>query len=107
MPCDQIIRNTVDMPQMNGDLLARALAAMQATNVRAYGGIVEFTTTTGRYQLRNGELTGLDGQRTSTVGAQADALKVGYSHQVVKATAARAGWAIKQTAPNTYVVQKR
>jgi hypothetical protein len=107
MPCDQVITNTVDMPKMQPDLLLRGLKDLGARNVRNIGSAIYFTTATGDYRLTSGVLVGLDGQDARTVGQQADALKVAYSTNVVKATAARAGWNLKQVGATAYVVQKR
>lgn len=107
MPCDSIIVNRVDMPKMNPDLLARALKGMAVTNVRTIGQDVYFTHEGEDYVLRRGQLEGRDGQDSERVAEVANKLKVGYSHQVVKATAAKQGWQLKQTGPNSYVSVKR
>ena len=107
MPCDSIITNRVDLPKMHPDLLTRALKDLKASNVRTYGNTVTFTVDGETWALRNGVLEGAEGQSQAQVGRMADRLKNGYSHQVVRATAARNGWTVKQVGANNYVVQKR
>ena len=107
MPCDSIITNSVDMPKMHPDLLNRALKALGVENVSTYGQQTSFTYKGQRYTLTRGELRGNSGQSEQEVGRVANLLKNAYGHQVVKATAAKNNWTIKQTAAHAYVVQRR
>ena len=109
MPCDSIITNTVDMPKMHKRLRRAALSAAGFTDITEYqdGAVVDFTHQGERYRLANGRLTGLDGQSERQVGAVADLLKKHYSHQVVRYTAQRNGWTVKQIAADRYIAVKK
>jgi len=103
MPCDSIITNTVDLPKMHPKLRAAALKGLKVTDIEDD----EFSYQGNRYALRGGVLVGLDGQSQREVGRVADLLKQQYSTAVVKTTAARNGWALKQIGPNRYAAVKR
>ena len=98
MPCDTIQTNTVDLPKMHPALLAKAITALGARQLSpAY-----FQLRGQTYRVRSGELESTD----PNVGQVADELKRAYSGEVVKYTARRNGWTLKQTAPYAYEVTK-
>ncbi|MET0742988.1 MAG: hypothetical protein ABWY78_06420 [Microvirga sp.] len=103
MPCDSIITNTVDLPKMHPGLRAAALKAIGVTADK-YG---YFTHEGQSYQIQNGIVVGRSGQSQETVGKVADLIKRSYSAAVIKTTAARNGWALRQTGPLSYSVIKK
>lgn len=114
MPCDSIITNTIDMPRMDPRLLAATLANVKnadfpagATHIAvSTDGTATFILRGDRYVLRNGQLTSTSASE-ATVARAATAIKHSYGHQVVRATARKNGWALRQTGPNTYAAVKR
>lgn len=106
MPCDSVITNTVDVPQMDPKLLDLGLGMMGAGQVTHGKGWTSFTYKGDRYTLRNGVLSSQEASQTD-VEQTAARMKQAYSHQVVRSTAARQGWTLKQVGPNTYTTLKR
>lgn len=96
MPCDQVLLNSVDLGKMNGELLKRALEALGA-----YGSAHRFTLQGVSCRISDGKLIVPEGSEHL-----ADTLKRVYSAEVVKYTARRNGWAIKQTGEFAYEVTK-
>ena len=100
MPCDTVQTNTISVPRMQPALRARALATIGAQVRGSY-----FTLDGHAYQFSEGELT-------STTASDADLARVAalvkraYSAQVVKYTAARNGWQVREVAPFQYEVLK-
>lgn len=102
MPCDTVQLNRIDLPKMHPAMMARAVASMRATtdhNARNFyhGG--------HWYSITGGELT----SRTATladVQKTAALLKKHYSAEVVKYTAQRNGWKVKQTGAFQFEVIK-
>ena len=99
MPCDTIQTNTVDLPKMNAGLLGRAITAIGGTRA---GSATRFRLRGYIYDAYGGELESTD----PNVGKVADELKRAYSGEVVKYTAKRNGWTLKQTAAYEYEVTK-
>lgn len=102
MPCYQVITNTVSLPAMDPELRKRAIAELgwkvlweDKTQLRLNASGVVATIRSGAFEIRAG------------YEDRADTLKVAYSKQVVKAAASRFGWAVKETAPNQFVAQRR
>jgi hypothetical protein len=107
MPCDQIITNTVDMPKMNPRLLVAGLTMLKAEHVTTSRGMTQFYVDGIRYTLRAGVLSSSDASQEQ-VAKMAARLKVAYSHQVVRATAAKHGWGLKSIAGTSkYMMLKR
>lgn len=100
MPCYTVQTNTIDVPKMNATLRARALAALGAT---VQGSI--FTYQGNRYYFTAGRLAG-EGVSAEQLAKVAALVKKHYSDQVVRYTAQRNGWTLKQTAPFQYEVIK-
>lgn len=98
MPCDRIQRTDVDLGKVDPTLLAAALNALHLNAVHQ-GERIYFRN--GSYQ--NGTLT-LQGvnvdERTATI-------KQAYSGQVVRSTAKKYGWQVKEVAQNKFQVVKR
>jgi hypothetical protein len=100
MPCYTVQINRVDMPKMNAAMRGRALVAMGAT---VHGSI--FTLEGRRYYFSGAKLESQDADYDQ-VQKVAGLLKRHYSDQVVRYTAQRNGWKLKQTAPFQYEVIK-
>jgi hypothetical protein len=95
MPCDAIQLMRVELPKMDKALRDLALKAMGAV-VQSSG----FLYQGDLYRFEGDRLVGRD-------ASVADTLKQAYSAEVVKYTARRAGWAVKQTGQFQYQVFKR
>lgn len=93
MPCDQITTNTVKLGgNIDPDLLARALLALDVRSGQyTHDPATESVTVR---TLRNGKPI------TQAQIAQA------YSAEVVKSTAAKRGWKLKEVSKFKYVVTK-
>lgn len=103
MPCDSIRTNSVDLSSI-GRIDLKLLAA--ALNALGLGAAVQ---TDGTIQGRNvyyggGQLT-LSGYTATQI--KLDQVKQAYSAEVVKSTAKRFGWTLKQVEPFKYQVIKR
>ncbi len=96
MPCDSVIQTSVLIPKMDLALRKLALQALGAEGINDNS----FRYAGQLYRFAGDTLVGPD----ETV---ADLLKRSYSAEVVKYTARRAGWAVKQTAPFQYQLVKR
>jgi hypothetical protein len=89
MACESIVLNSVNVGRLNPKLLDRALAALGWTS-HGYG-LISLN----------------DGRRITIRGASiAGSLRQAYSAEVVKATATRNGWALRQTGAFAYEVVK-
>lgn len=101
MPCDSIQLNTLEIPNMNGALLRKALEKMGAT------GIV-ITANGARAFVKGEEIRIAGGRMVVRAGAEhlADQVKQQYSKQALFLTAQRNGWKLKQTGPLVYQVVK-
>lgn len=101
MPCDQIILNDIAIGKMNPKLLGRALEALKARGITTYDGRAYFHLDGVQCQIRDGKLVVPEGSEHL-----ADTLKRAYSAEVVKYTAKRNGWTLKETKPYVYEVTK-
>lgn len=112
MPCDSIITNSVSMPAMQPELLKGTLEQMGATDIYVGArGLVTFTYDGARCTLDGGRLSvsrSAYGRNRGklTDGQIADAVKRGYSHQVVKVKAKQNGWKLQQVGANRYKVTR-
>jgi hypothetical protein len=106
MPCDSVITNTVSMPKMNPKLLGHGLKMLKATNIQVYGEMTYFRVDGALYSLRGGVLASSEASQEQ-VAKMASRLKVAYSHQVVRATAAKHGWSLKSIGASKYMMVKR
>lgn len=93
MPCDSIIRNTVDIGKVDPGLLEKAMTDLGVPRDywRHVGQSVQITSYAG----------------AAWAGVTQDNIKQAYSAQVVKTTAAKMGWQVKQTGAFKYQVIKR
>lgn len=101
MPCDQIRTTIVEMQNLDGPLL---LAALQALGYAAnqQGNAILFSEP-GSYRIHRyegGRLTIAEALSTEQQTVFANRIKQAYSGQVVRATAARFGWQLKQNPQN-------
>lgn len=103
MPCETIQLNRIDMPKMQPALRARALVAMGIDAAQAARGT--FMQGGHWYRIQGGELTSTTATRAQ-VEQTANLMKQAYSGEVVKYTAQRNGWKLKQTAAFQYEVVK-
>lgn len=97
MPCDAVVLNRVDLPKTNEALRIKALQALGARLLRADG--TSFSYQGQTYTIINGQLVGPD-------VSVADKLKRAYSAEVLKYSAKRAGWGLRQTGEFEYQVIK-
>jgi hypothetical protein len=97
MPCWTVSNSTVDLGKMQLDLLHAALAAMGLNPVTLPTGI-RFAG--GFYDKATGKMTGTSLPAVNEVNQS-------YAAQVVKTTAQKYGWALKQTAQYKYEVIRR
>lgn len=104
MPCDSIIVNRIEVGAMHAGLLDRALADLGATAITRRGESVSFTLNGTRCQIAAGTLTARGYEENS--GELADLVKRAYSAQVVKYTAQKHGWKVKQTGRFQYQVTR-
>src|SRR5206468_1312352 len=95
--CDTIRSTQVNLGKVSAEILAAALNALGLNAVRT-GNHVTFSN--GYY---NGTLT-LYGQ---DVEKRTQAIKQGYSAEVVKSQAKKYGWQVKTTGQNKFEIQKR
>ncbi len=102
MPCDTVQLNSLEIGKMNPKLLAAALAALGAANVRVTAsGQASFTLDGQTVRMGGGRLTvaaGFEGI--------ADRVKQAYSRQAVIYSARSNGWKIKETRPNVFAIVK-
>lgn len=98
MPCDAIVLNRVELPKMDAKLAELALKEMGAKLL--YPNLFEYKGQ--RYTITDQGLQ----STAANVGQVADLLKRHYSAEVVKYSARRAGWQVKQKAPFQYEVIK-
>ena len=111
IPCYEVNTVTVDLKAADWAILKNSLKAKDSEFEQV--SINERSKTASAFHRRYGWVTVEDG--TVTVeGSQragveaANAINRGYSRQVLKATAARFGWALKQTpGTNQFVATKR
>jgi hypothetical protein len=101
MACESIVLNSVNVGRLNPKLLDRALAALGWTS-HGYGLI---SLNDGRrITIRGASIAGsLSDEELAQVAGR---LKQAYSAEVVKATATRNGWALRQTGAFAYEVVK-
>ncbi len=98
MPCDQSRTIGVSLEKCDATLMHDALAEMGLAP-RRHGSLIYFgrgesiDTATGKAQL--------------SAGRDIASIKQGYSRQVVKATAKRYGWQVKETEQNKFQIIKR
>lgn len=100
MPCYTVQTNSIDVPKMNPAMRGRALVALGAT---VHGSV--FTYQGNRYWFSGSQLSAQDVD-ADQVAKVAALVKRHYSDQVIKYTAQRNGWKLKQTAPFQYEVIK-
>jgi hypothetical protein len=99
MPCYTIQTVSVNLGKANLDLLEQALQVIYPRTVLRTGDVIRFNNgesynaTTQELRIRNAD--------------SAKLIKRAYSAEVVKSQAKRFGWAIKETAPFQFEVQKR
>lgn len=103
MPCDTVQINRIDLPKMQPALRARALVAIGIDANQAKAG--SFVHAGHWYRIERGELTSTTATRAQ-VEQTANLMKQAYSGEVVKYTAQRNGWTLKQTGAFQYEVQK-
>jgi hypothetical protein len=103
MPCDSIQLNRVDLPKMQPALRARALAAMTGDQYQANS--INFAHKGHRFYIQAGELVSSTAS-AEEVQAAAALLKKHYSAQVVKYSAQRQGWKVRQVSEFQYEVIK-
>jgi hypothetical protein len=106
MPCDSVILNRVELPAMNRKLTDLALVALGGQALHYAGQSFTIKGFAGYFRIAGATLIGVSGQDAETIGKAADLLKRAYSAEVVKYTAKRNGWQIKQTAAFAYEVIK-
>jgi len=101
MPCDSIQLNSLDVGKMHADLLRRALQEIGAVGISQGANLTTFMLDGARCSIRDGRLT-------LPAGAEhlADRIKVGYSRQVIRTSAAKNGWRVKEVKPNVFQVVK-
>lgn len=104
MPCDSVRQTSVDLSAVGKIDLTLLTAAFNALGLRAALSADKSTITLagGRYDAKTGQLV-INSYSRVTV----EDVKKAYGAEVVKATAKRFGWTLKQTAPFEYVVNKR
>ena len=108
MPCDQIRTSEIDitMKPENKPYLLAALRGIGMTVVEN-GETVTFSNRNGvRGSFENGKMV-LTGSRYAVEGFSIDALKRGYSGQIVMAASQKIGWNVKQTGEGKFQVAKR
>ena len=82
-----------DAPTMHATLMALNLSPVQSGDVISFGRGESINVKTGQAQLQPG--------RTLA------SLKTAYSTQIIKQTAKKYGWQLKQVGPNKFVTVKR
>lgn len=103
MPCDSVQLNRVDLPRMNPAMRARALKAMGIE--LAHANQTTFTYNGHAYYVNAGNLASYTATDAEIQQAAA-MLKRHYSAEVVKYTAQRNGWKVRQTGQFAYEVIK-
>ncbi len=111
MPCYEVNTVTVDLKAADWAILKNALKAKDSEfeqvsiNDRTKSATA-FHRTYGWVTIEDGTVT-VEGSQRNGVNA-ANAINRAYSRQVLKATAAKYGWAVKQTpGTNQFVATKR
>lgn len=104
MPCFTVRTTTVDLTaigKIDPLLLARAFTAMGHAATLS-GDYITFPG--GTYSTRTGKIEG----NPRTIGGDFQAqVKRAYSGEVVKATAKKYGWSLKEVTPFEYAITKR
>lgn len=107
MPCDTISTMGIDLGKVDPELLFKALQALNLSPVK-YEQMGRITWDNGYYDLQTKQAT----IRTSAMQGEGSvesvtaSIKRAYSAEVVKATAKKYGWQLKQTAEFKYQVIK-
>jgi hypothetical protein len=101
-----VIVNTVNMPKMHPKLFAAGLKMLKPTEVQVYGETTYFRLDGCGYSLTRGVLSSREAGQAQ-IEKMAGRLKVAYSHQVVRATAAKHGWGLKSVGASKYMMIKR
>jgi len=98
MPCDTVRTIAVDFGKCNQTTLLAALTE-QRLGPWTEGGLIYFG---------NGEwINTATGESRLASMRNVSELRAAYSTAVMKQTATRFGWKLKQTGPNQYVTQRR
>lgn len=104
MPCDTIQTVGVDLGKVDPGLLTLALTELglnpqkNGNRITFYGG--SYDTTTKTATLSSSRMAGTNAEELTAK------IKRAYSAEVVKATAKRYGWQIKETEPYKFQVIK-
>jgi len=100
MPCNTIQRSRVsfELRAENIDLLAEALR-VQGFAVQQNEETLRFSDANVVGSFVNGKLS-LSGEKSAVSRFDRNAVKRGYSHQIVKAAAKRMGWELKADKQN-------
>jgi hypothetical protein len=101
MPCFTTSRMSVDFKAEHFDLLEEAVKEL-GYGARRNSNSLTFYTSNGTVTIRDGKIN-LDDRDRKII----DPLKRAYSKEVLRRASSRYGWALKKTAENTFVVNKR
>ncbi len=102
MPCNEIRLTTINLAQANRDLLLNAIVGMGfTTQTLTDGGIILFMKGASVGTVRGGVVTLRD-----SLGIGQQQVVQAYANEVVKAAGQRAGWAVKSSKENQYVLTR-
>lgn len=101
MPCWTVNSVEVAVEKMNPELLMAALESMRLNPFQTVG---QISFDLGSYNIALGTFTL---RTSSTAQRNVKEIKRAYSAEVVKSTAKKHNWQIKQTAPYEFEVLKR
>jgi len=101
MPCFTTSRMSVEFKAEHFDILEDAAKSL-GFRAQRNGDSLTFYTSNGPVTVRDGQIN-LDDRDRKII----DPLKRAYSKKVLEKAASRYGWALKETANNKFVVNKR
>ena len=104
MPCDSVVRLTIDLAAAckNPDLLAKAIEALGGRILSNANGVINAQLDGDRIEIRNGQVTGryIDEEKIITI-------QKAYGLQSAKAAAKKAGWSFTATSATKFELTKR
>lgn len=102
MPCYTVSMMSVEFQAKNFGALAKA-AALLGLTATDRNGVLTVETPLGTLTVQNGQASG----PAAAVGQYVNALRVGYSRELVKMAGAKMGWQVQNVGANKMRVEKR
>ena len=107
MPCDSIIRNSINFENAKGheDILADALRELGYSAAQYDNGVIRFFGHGHSGTYANGQFNTTENRYSRKFDV--DQVKQAFGRNTVKAACRKFGWTMKETEPNKFKITRR